>query len=121
MCSLKTTLLDLNGAKTVALLPDATFLYSIFDVSDGAPGYIIYRGRLAASGEAADDLAPGLRFFPIDDLPFDAIGERDIVAMLRRYVHERSQNQFGIYMDAIDGGRVAMISEPIGSRRSPSE
>jgi hypothetical protein len=49
-------------------------------VSDGDPGYIIYRGRLAASGEAADDLAPGLRFFPIDDLPFDAIGERDIVA-----------------------------------------
>jgi flavin reductase (DIM6/NTAB) family NADH-FMN oxidoreductase RutF len=109
----KTTLLDLNDANAVALLPDATFLYSIFDVSEGVPGYIIYRGRLAASGEAADDLAPGLRFFPIDDLPFDAIGERDIVAMLRRYVHERSQNQFGIYMDAIDGGRVAMISEPI--------
>jgi len=117
----KTTLLDLNNAKTVALLPDATFLYSIFDVSEGDPGYIIYRGRLAASGEAADDLAPGLRFFPIDDLPFDAIGERDIVAMLRRYVHERSQNRFGIYVDAIDGGRVAMISDPIATRSPAAE
>jgi flavin reductase (DIM6/NTAB) family NADH-FMN oxidoreductase RutF len=114
----KTTQLDLDDAGTVALLPDTTFLYSIFDVSEGDPGYIIYRGRLAASGEAADDLAPGLRFFPIDDLPLDAIGERDIVAMLRRYVHERSQNRFGIYVDAIDGGRVAMISDPIGSRSS---
>jgi flavin-dependent trigonelline monooxygenase, reductase component len=117
----KTTLLDLDDAGTVALLPDTTFLYSIFDVSEGDPGYIIYRGRLAASGEAVDDLAPGLRFFPIDDLLFDAIGERDIVAMLRRYVHERSQNQFGIYVDAIDGGRVAMISDPIGTRSSTSE
>ena len=117
----KTMLLDLDAAGTVALLPDTTFLYSIFDVSDGDPGYIIYRGRLAASSAAADDLAPGLRFFPIDDLPFEAIGERDIVAMLRRYVHERSQNQFGIYVDAVDGGRVAMISEPIGSRSSTSE
>jgi flavin-dependent trigonelline monooxygenase, reductase component len=117
----KTTLLDLDDAGTVALLPDATFLYSIFDVSDGDPGYIIYRGRLAANGAAADDLAPGLRFFPVDDLPFDAIGERDIVAMLRRYVHERSQNRFGIYVDAIDGGRVAMISDPIGGRSSTSQ
>jgi len=100
------------------LLPDATFLYSVFDVSEGDPGYIIYRGRLAASGEAADDLAQGLRFFPIDELPFDAMDERDIVAMLRRYVHERSQNRFGIYVDAVDGGRVAMISDPIGSRSS---
>jgi flavin reductase (DIM6/NTAB) family NADH-FMN oxidoreductase RutF len=116
-----TTLLDLDDAGTVALLPDTTFLYSIFDVSEGDPGYIIYRGRLAARGQAADDLAPGLRFFPIVDLPFDAIGERDIVAMLRRYVHERSQNRFGIYVDAIDGGRVAMISDPIGSRSSTSE
>jgi flavin reductase (DIM6/NTAB) family NADH-FMN oxidoreductase RutF len=117
----KTTLLDLDDAGTVALLPDTTFLYSIFDVSDGDPGYIIYRGRLAGSGKAADDLAPGLRFFPIDDLPFDAIGERDIVAMLRRYVHERSQNRFGIYVDAIDGGRVAMISDPVDGRSSTSE
>jgi flavin-dependent trigonelline monooxygenase, reductase component len=116
-----TTLLDLDDAGTLALLQDTTFLYSIFDVSEGDPGYIIYRGRLAASGAAADDLAPGLRFFPIDDLPFDAIGERDMVAMLRRYVHERSQNRFGIYMDAIDGGRVAMISDPLGSRSSTSE
>jgi hypothetical protein len=58
---------------------------------------------------------------PIDDLPFEAIGERDIVAMLRRYVHERSQNRFGIYVDAIDGGRVAMISDPIGARSSTSQ
>ena len=116
-----TTLLDLDDAGTVTLLPDATFLYSVFDVSEGDPGYIIYRGRLAASGEAADDLAQGLRFFPIDELPFDAIGERDIVAMLRRYVHERSQNRFGIYVDAVDGGRVAMISDPIGSRSSTSK
>jgi flavin reductase (DIM6/NTAB) family NADH-FMN oxidoreductase RutF len=114
----KTTLLDLDDAGTVTLLPDTTFLYSVFDVSDGDPGYIIYRGRLAASDEAVDDLAPGLRFFPIDGLPFDSIGERDIVAMLRRYVHERSQNRFGIYVDAVDGGRVAMINDPIGSRGS---
>jgi hypothetical protein len=29
--------------------------------------------------------------------------------MLRRYLHERSEARFGIYVDSSDGGRVAMI------------
>jgi len=57
-------------------------------------------------------LPPSLRFFPIDALPFDEIGEREIGAVLRRYARERSQDKFGIYMDSADGGRVAMLSDP---------
>jgi flavin reductase (DIM6/NTAB) family NADH-FMN oxidoreductase RutF len=102
--------LELDAAGDVALTPDTTFLYSIFDVAETDPGYIVYRGRLAPGEGAQASLPPGHRFFDIADLPFDAIAERDIAAVLKRYIHEREQNCFGIYMDAVDGGRVAMLS-----------
>ena len=85
---------------------DATFLYSVFDVGDSDPGFIIYRGRL--EGEVAA-LPPELRFFPADELPFDAIPVREVRSMLRRYLRERGAARFGIYIDSADGGRVAMI------------
>lgn len=101
--------LQLADAGSLALKPDTTFLYSIFDVAETDPGYIVYRGRLADEAAGAA-LPPDHRFFGVGDIPFDAIAERDIAAVLRRYVHERAENRFGIYMDAVDGGRVAMLS-----------
>ncbi|TIY05591.1 MAG: flavin reductase, partial [Mesorhizobium sp.] len=44
-----------------------------------------------------------------DKLPYDLIPTRELRAMLRRYVRERKQERFGIYMDSGDGGRLAMI------------
>jgi len=87
----KTTLLDLDDAGRVALLPEHDLpLFGLRRVG-GRSGYIVYRGQLAASGEAVDDLAPGSASSRSMAMPFDSIGERDIVAMLRRYVHERSR------------------------------
>lgn len=98
--------IDLDDQGALVLRADATFLYSVFDVGDSDPGFIIYRGRL--EGEAAA-LPPELRFFPADDLPFDAIPVREVRSMLRRYLRERGASRFGIYIDSADGGRVAMI------------
>ncbi len=97
---------DHGGALT--LLPDATFLYSVFDIADSDPGYMIYRARLAKSA-AAVALPPELRFFPLDALPYDAIAARELRAVLRRYRRERQDARFGIYMDSGDGGRLALI------------
>jgi flavin-dependent trigonelline monooxygenase, reductase component len=98
--------LDDGGALT--LLPENTFLYSVFDVADSDPGYLIYRARLSHDSMGVA-LPPDLRFFSIDNLPYDAVPTREVRAMLRRYLRERHDARFGIYMDSRDGGRLAMI------------
>jgi flavin reductase (DIM6/NTAB) family NADH-FMN oxidoreductase RutF len=99
--------LDENGA--VALLSDDAFLYSVFDVADQEPGYVVYRSILSGQDGAVPELSPSLKFFAPDELPWAHIPVRQIRAMLRRYLHERSEARFGIYADSSDGGRVAMI------------
>lgn len=100
--------LVLDGGNALRLVPEETFLYSVFDVADSDPGYLVYRARLAGEG-AASNLPADLHFFPIDDLPYDTIATHELRSMLRRYGRERLAGRFGIYMDSDDGGRVAMI------------
>ncbi|MDR6759113.1 flavin reductase (DIM6/NTAB) family NADH-FMN oxidoreductase RutF [Mycoplana sp. BE70] len=97
----------LASGQAVSVEPERTFLYSVFDVADSAPGYLIYRASLAA--DAARDLPESLQFFAIDDLPYERVPSREMKAVLRRYVRERKGQRFGIYMDSRNGGRVAMI------------
>lgn len=101
--------LVIDGGDALRLVPDETFLYSVFDVADSDPGYLVYRARLAGEGAAGIKLPDEFRFFPLDDLPDDAIATHELRSMLRRYVRERQAGRFGIYMDSDDGGRVAMI------------
>lgn len=98
--------LVVDGGEALRLQPEETFLYSVFDVADSDPGYLVYRARLAGEGGS---LPADLRFFSLDDLPYDAIATHELRSMLRRYVRERQAGRFGIYMDSDDGGRVAMI------------
>lgn len=99
--------LVVEGGEALRLLPENTFLYSVFDVADSDPGYLVYRARLADDSSAK--LPAGLQFFRIDEIPYDEIATHELRSMLRRYVRERQEQRFGIYMDSDDGGRVAMI------------
>ncbi|GLS23217.1 flavin reductase [Labrys miyagiensis] len=101
--------LMLEGGE-LSLVPEDTFLYSVFDVADSDPGYLIYRARLAEGAAAA--LPAGLQFFPVDDLPYDLVPTHELRSMLCRYARERREKRFGIYMDTGDGGRVAMMEGP---------
>ncbi|QPC89362.1 flavin reductase [Mesorhizobium sp. INR15] len=100
--------LKLEGGDALTLLPEETFLYSVFDVADSDPGYLIYRARLAGIS-AAIPMPPGFRFFPIANLPYDEIPAREICSLLRRYSRERRDESFSIYMDSNDGGRLARL------------
>lgn len=100
--------LMIDDGDALSLVSEDTFLYSVFDVADSDPGYLIYRARLAADA-ASGELPAGLHFFPIDALPYDLIPTHELRSMLRRYVRERQAGRFGIYMDTNEGGRVAMI------------
>jgi flavin reductase (DIM6/NTAB) family NADH-FMN oxidoreductase RutF len=100
--------LVVDDGEALRLVPENTFLYSVFDVADSDPGYLIYRARLAGEGGAAR-LPARLKFFPIEEIPYEQVSTYELRSMLRRYVRERGERRFGIYMDSDDGGRVAMI------------
>jgi flavin reductase (DIM6/NTAB) family NADH-FMN oxidoreductase RutF len=99
--------LVLDGGE-LRLVPEDTFLYSVFDIADSDPGYLIYRARLSGEGSTTA-LPDDLKFFPVDDLPYAQIPTHELRSMLRRYMRERREKRFGIYMDTADGGRIAMI------------
>jgi flavin-dependent trigonelline monooxygenase, reductase component len=102
--------ISLAGGNELVLEPYETFLYSVFDVADNDPGYLIYRARIARPFDG-DGLPDPFRFFPLNELPFEDIASQEIRAMLRRYVRETERGKFGIYMDSHDGGRVAMVGD----------
>jgi flavin reductase (DIM6/NTAB) family NADH-FMN oxidoreductase RutF len=99
---------DVTGGGSLALLPEDTFLYSVFDIADGDPGYLVYRARLAQPAHECA-LPPQYRFFPKDELPLDRVPTREMRAVLKRYVRESERRQFGIFVDSHDGGRLAMV------------
>lgn len=101
-------LLAVEGGEALQLVPDETFLYSVFDVADSDPGHLVYRARLA-DDRTDVNLPRQFSFFAIDALPYEAIATHELRSMLRRYVSERLAGRYGIYMDTDDGGRVAMI------------
>lgn len=101
--------LELEGGNHVRVVPEKTFLYSVFDVADSDPGCLVYRASLATEHDSIE--FPGeLQFFPLDQLPYEAIVSRDLNAVLRRYAREYADERFGIYMDSSEGGRVAMLA-----------
>jgi flavin reductase (DIM6/NTAB) family NADH-FMN oxidoreductase RutF len=102
--------LRLAGGGTLKLEPKEAFLYSVFDMAGSAPGYMVYRAKLAQ--RPADlDLPAQFRLFPLHEIPFGEIASREIRSMLKRYLHERATGRYGIYMDSPDGGNVTMVGE----------
>ncbi|WP_426112004.1 flavin reductase family protein [Pseudomonas sp. DSP3-2-2] len=95
------------GDSSLSLLPNATFLYSMFDVNDQDPGVIVFRAQLA--GVQTAELPPAYKFFDINELPFDLMPTNELRAVVRRYMRERKDQKFSIYMGSSDGGRIAMI------------
>lgn len=85
-----------------------SFVYSVFSLDNGDV-FIVYRGTPADGLAHLTDTSSDARWFAIDDLPWAEIAERPMRSMLRRYVTERGADKFGIYAEAGDGGRVAVL------------
>jgi flavin reductase (DIM6/NTAB) family NADH-FMN oxidoreductase RutF len=110
------------GQGTLKLIPASTFLYSVFDTDDGDCGYLISRAQLDPQHPLAQP-SDSLRWFPIDELPLDQMPSNELRAVVRRYVRERLDQRFSIYMGSSDGGRVAMIdgAAPWADFSTPSQ
>ncbi|QCP51368.1 flavin reductase family protein [Trinickia violacea] len=87
------------------------FLFAVFEASGGpAPGVqIYYRGRVL-DDEAAGDAASPVRIVPLNAIPWSELHDDAVRSMLERYVRERSEDAFGIYVGDSEAGTVQPLA-----------
>lgn len=86
---------------------EISFLFAVYESENGKEQSVFYRGEIAF-GPREDDT---VRMFDFDELPWDRIRETGLGGMLRRYVSERTENRFGIYVGDQERGQVHALSE----------
>ncbi|MGF6919544.1 flavin reductase [Paraburkholderia sp. 40] len=79
------------------------FLFAVFE--EKGVTHIYYRGRVVDDAPAAADV----RYVPLDAIPWDEIREPAVQSMLRRYVKERTEDAFGIYVGDVEKGTVQSL------------
>ncbi|SMF36492.1 NADH-FMN oxidoreductase RutF, flavin reductase (DIM6/NTAB) family [Tistlia consotensis] len=94
---------------------EITFLYSVFEGGEagaaGDPGaavpavHIVYRGELRGGPPAGRQA----QLFAEADVPWNALAPIQLKGMLRRFFRERTIDQFGVYSELADEGRVARL------------
>jgi len=82
-----------------------SFLYSVLDDPDEDATCFVYRGNLANGARPP----AGYRSFALDDLPWDGLMPH-LVELFRRYVEERSNDRYGLFL-SVGPGRIAAIDE----------
>jgi hypothetical protein len=91
----------------LGLKAQLSFLFAVFEDPRGTSGAtsIYYRGivdgALPADGK--------IRLVPFDDIPWDRLRDEAIRSMLRRFVRERGEDAFGIYVGDVDQGTVQAL------------
>ncbi|WP_412529893.1 flavin reductase [Burkholderia lata] len=86
------------------------FLFAVFE-SAGArePGvHIYYRGRVMPTGSPWFDSS--IRIVPLWQVPWDEITDTAVRLMLERYVRERRQDAYGIYVGDTEAGTVQPLA-----------
>ncbi|SAK92057.1 oxygenase [Caballeronia calidae] len=85
------------------------FLFAVFEEQSDQPGvHVYYRGRvLDNSGVAANS---SLRMIPLNEIPWDQVRDSAVKSMLQRYVRERSEDAFGIYVGDSETGTVQSLA-----------
>ncbi|MGG1949247.1 flavin reductase family protein [Trinickia sp. NRRL B-1857] len=86
------------------------FLFAVFEAGSGpTPGVqIYYRGRVK------NDISPqsggAIRIVPLTRIAWDAFRDDAVRSMLERYVRERSEDAFGIYVGDTETGTVQPLA-----------
>ncbi|WP_413990055.1 alpha/beta fold hydrolase [Labrys okinawensis] len=103
----------------LGLAVELGFLFAVFE-EPGAANFqrIYYRGSLLALPEIAGQA----RLFAFDEIPWNGLRDDAVRSMLRRFVREREENEFGVYIGNAEEGTVHRVDEsgrPF-SARSPA-
>jgi len=83
---------------------DLSFIYAVFEDASKSVQYIFYRAEAEPPQPAVRN-----RFTPFGAIPWPRLPDDAIRTMLRRYVTERQQNAFGIYVGDHQSGTVRAV------------
>lgn len=91
-----------------------SFLFAVFETpaatADAPPTVsIYYRGALAG----APDTQAGARLVPLADIDFARLPDEATRAMVARYVRERREDAFGIYVGDAEHGRIHPLARSL--------
>lgn len=84
---------------------ELSFIYAVFEDAAQGSQYIFYRAEARQPGTRVRD-----RFVPFDAIPWPRLPDDASRTMLRRYVAERQENAFGIYVGDHQSGTVRAVS-----------
>ncbi|MEI6001808.1 flavin reductase family protein [Paraburkholderia bengalensis] len=102
---------SLNGVLAkLGLKVHLDFIFAVFESGSGSSSsvQIYYRGRVIESGAAWMDSA--MRIVPLGSIPWKELRDDAVRSMLERYVRERSEDAFGIYVGDTEAGTVQTLA-----------
>lgn len=92
---------------SLGITAEIEFLYAVFEGPEHGTHSVFYRGDATAIAPA-----PGvaMRLIPLAEIPWERLSDDAVRGMLRRYVGERLEDTFGIYVGTIDTGTIKVIN-----------
>jgi flavin reductase (DIM6/NTAB) family NADH-FMN oxidoreductase RutF/pimeloyl-ACP methyl ester carboxylesterase len=101
---------SLNGAlRRLGVSAQLGFLFAVFEDPRSGAGSVsvYYRGAL----KSPVPQAAGLRVIPLDQIPWAGLRDDAIRSMLQRYVRERMEDTFGVYIGDAERGTVQALAK----------
>ncbi|MDE3177864.1 MAG: alpha/beta fold hydrolase [Pseudomonadota bacterium] len=97
-----------GNLKRLGIEAELGFLFAVYeDPARGATAMsIIYRGQLRSLAAAREDVM----LAPFDEIPWGRIKDAALAAMLRRYIDEKRQDLFGVYVGDAERGTVQPLA-----------
>lgn len=97
--------------RKLGLAAHLDFIFAVFESGSGpsASVHVYYRGRVGSSAAAMMDRT--IRIVPLPQIPWDELCDDAVRAMLQRYVRERSEDAFGIYVGDSEAGTVQTLAQ----------
>ncbi|PWC37625.1 flavin reductase family protein [Azospirillum sp. TSO35-2] len=99
----------LHRLATLGSTVDLSFLFAVFDEDNDRRVSIYYRGKLI-DGPAAGQ---GARLVGFDAIPWAKLPNDAVRSMLQRYVAERREDEFGVYVGDEVSGTVQPLSRTV--------
>lgn len=96
---------------------DLSFIYSVFTDDDGKL-CIVYRASPHDASASVPSTQNDAALFDADDIEWEAIASRPVRTMLKRYLSERANDRFGIYVECENGGQVGVLDSSPQSFKS---
>jgi flavin-dependent trigonelline monooxygenase, reductase component len=94
----------------LGLVAHLDFIFAVFEAGSGASASVrvYYRGRVVNSGAVWMDNA--IHIVPLSQIPWNELRDEAVHSMLQRYVRERSEDAFGIYVGDTEAGQVQALA-----------